>query len=87
MPDAKYLIQFTKKAHKDIQQLTPKLKSKLKDILRTKIACEPESGKALIGDLKGYFSVRLTFQDRIIYQIRERQCVVIIIRAKSHYGE
>lgn len=82
-----YEIRFTKKAQKDAEQLTPKLKNKLKDILRNKIAVAPESGKSLMGDLKGYYSVRLSFQDRIVYRIEDSICVVIIIRAKSHYGE
>ncbi len=82
-----YQIQFTKKAQKDIQQLSPKLKSKLKDILQNKIAISPKSGKALIGDMKGYYSVRLSFQDRVVYQIKDNKCIVIVIRAKTHYGD
>ena len=87
MTDKRYDIELTKQAQKDIKKLTPKLKEKLKDILRNKIAVDPLSGKALIGDLAGYYSVRLTFQDRIVYRIEDDRCVVIIIRAKSHYGE
>lgn len=81
-----YQIQFTKKAQKSIQQLSPKLKSKLKNILQNKIAIFPRSGKALIGDMKGYYSVRLFFQDRMVYQIKNNKCIVIMIRAKTHYG-
>ena len=82
-----YQIEFTKQAKKDIAKLSPKLKSKLKDILRHKIAHSPESGKALMGQLKGYYSVRLSFQDRIVYRIENSYCIVIVIRAKTHYGE
>jgi len=82
-----YQIEFTKKAQKDVQQLSPKLKNKLKDILRNKIAVNPLSGKSLLGDLKGYYSVRLSFQDRIVYRIEADVCVVMVIRAKSHYGD
>jgi len=82
-----YQLQFTKKAKKDIQSLTPKLKAKLKDILRNKIALTPESGKPLVGSLKGYYSVRLSYQDRVIYRIEKGRCIVIIVRAKTHYGE
>ena len=82
-----YQIQFTKQAQKDISQLTPKLKSKLKDILREKIARFPESGKPLAGNLKGYYSVRLSFQDRIVYRIENNQCLVLVVRTKTHYGE
>lgn len=83
----RYKLEFTKQAQKDISKLSPKLKSKLKSILRNKISVAPESGKALVGDLKGYFSVRLSFQDRIVYRIENDRCVVVVIRAKTHYGD
>ena len=82
-----YTIKLTKQASKDIQKLTPKLQSKLKDILRNKIAVTPEAGKPLTGQLKGYYSVRLNIQDRIVYRIEQAECVVIVVRAKTHYGE
>jgi Txe/YoeB family toxin of Txe-Axe toxin-antitoxin module len=83
----RYDIELTKQAQKDIKKLSPKLKEKLKDILRNKISVDPLAGKALLGDLAGYYSVRLTFQDRIIYRIEDHRCVVVIIRAKTHYGK
>ena len=87
MPCLQYEIKFTKQAHKDVNKLTPKLKSKLKDILINKIALHPELGKPLVGSLKGYYSARLSFQDRIVYRIENNCCVVFIIRAKTHYGD
>lgn len=83
----RYKLEFTKQAQKDISKLSPKLKSKLKSILRNKISVAPESGNALVGDLKGYFSVRLSFQDRIVYRIENDRCVVVVIRARTHYGD
>jgi Txe/YoeB family toxin of Txe-Axe toxin-antitoxin module len=59
----------------------------LTSIFRNKISVAPESGKALAGDLKGYFSRRLSFQDRIVYRIENVRCVVVVIRAKTHYGD
>ena len=82
-----YQIVFTKLAQKDVAKLSPKLKNKLKDILRNKIAIAPETGKPLMGDLIGYYSVRLSFQDRIVYRIEQGQCIVLVVRAKTHYGE
>ncbi|GKT11335.1 MAG: mRNA interferase RelE/StbE [Thiomicrorhabdus sp.] len=82
-----YQIKFTKQAQKDIEKLSPKLKNKLKDILRFKIAVEPETGKSLKGLLKGYYSVRLSLQDRIVYKIENGKCLVVIIRARTDYGE
>lgn len=82
-----YKIKFTKQAQKDIAKLSPKLKKKLKDILLNKVALKPESGKPLLGQLKGYYSVRLSFQDRVVYRIEDDRCIVIVIRARTHYGE
>ncbi len=82
-----YQIRFSKKAVKDVKKLTPKLQIKLKQILRTRIATNPYSGKPLLGSLKGYYSVRLSYQDRIVYSIHDSELVVMIIRAKTHYGE
>ena len=78
-------IEFTKQAQKDVTKLTPKLKSKLKEILRHKISISSETGKALVGDLKGYYFVQLSFQDRIVYRIENGRCIVLIVRAKTHY--
>jgi len=83
----RYQIELTKQAQKDIAKLTPKLKTKLKEILRYKLSVAPETGKPLTGNLQGYYSVHLSFQDRIVYRLENDRCVVVIIRAKTHYGE
>ena len=82
-----YKIQFTKEAFKDIKKLTPKLKKKAKDILTNQIAEEPESGKRLTRDLTGFYSVRLSYQDRIVYSINKKKKLVTVHRARTHYGE
>ena len=82
-----YHIRFTKLAQKDIKKLSPKLKAKLQDILRNRLAVNPFGGKVLIGDLEGYYSVRLSYKDRIVYSIHEAELVVVVVRAKTHYGE
>ena len=82
----RYKLEFTEQAQKDISKLSPKLKSKLKSILRNKISVAPESGKALVGDLKGSFCVRLSFQDCIVYRIENVRFMVVVIRATTHYG-
>ena len=78
---------FPGRPKRDIRKLTPKLKEKLKDILRNRIARDPYSGKALVGDLKGYYSVRLSYQDRVVYSIEDDQLIVYVVRAKTHYGD
>ena len=82
-----YEVRFTKEASKVVKKLSPRLKGKLKDIAVNQIAVEPYSGKRLVGDLTGYYSVRLSFKDRIVYSINEEEKVVFIHRAKTHYGD
>jgi len=80
-------IKFTKEAFKDVKKLTPRLKAKLKDILENQVTHEPYSGKKLVGQLKGFYSIRLDFQNRIVYSIDEDTHAVYVHRAKTHYGE
>lgn len=82
-----YEIQITRRAEKDILKLTAKLKKKLFDVLVEVIAKEPFRGKKLVGDLAGSYSFRLTYQDRIVYQIDKERRIVYIERAATHYGE
>jgi Txe/YoeB family toxin of toxin-antitoxin system len=82
-----YEIRLTKEALKDVNKLSPRLKSKLKEILERIISHEPYSGKKLVGQLKGFYSKRLSFQDRILYTIDEEKKKVYIHRARTHYGD
>ncbi len=82
-----YEIRITKTAFKDVEKLSLKLKQKLKEILLKRVAEEPYSGKKLIGDLTGFFSIRLSYRDRIVYSVDEKKKTVYIHRARTHYGE
>lgn len=82
-----YEIRFTKEAKKDVAKLTQKLKQKLKIIIQNKIILAPYSGKKLVGDLTGFFSLRLSYKDRILYTIDEEKKIIYIHRTKTHYGE
>ena len=86
-PAASYRVRFTRQAEKDIAKLTEKLCAKLEDIARNRLAVDPYSGKPLTGPLKGYWSMRLSYQDRIVYSIQEDELVVIVLRARTHYGD
>jgi Txe/YoeB family toxin of Txe-Axe toxin-antitoxin module len=55
--------------------------------VRNRLAVDPYSGKPLVGPLKGYWSVRLSYQDRIVYSIHDDTLVVIVLRARTHYGD
>ena len=82
-----YEIRFTKEAKKDVDKLSPKLKQKLKKIIQEQITQNPYGGKKLVGDLTGFFSLRLNYKDRILYSIDEQQKLIHIHRVKTHYGE
>ncbi|OGP54103.1 MAG: hypothetical protein A2Y65_12850 [Deltaproteobacteria bacterium RBG_13_52_11] len=56
-----YEIKFTRRAKKDVEKLSPKIKKKLKDILVEVIAQDPFRGKKLSGDLKGSYTYPLTY--------------------------
>jgi mRNA interferase RelE/StbE len=83
---ALYEIRFTKEALKDVKKLSPRLTTKLKEIIENKIAVEPYTGKKLVGQLKGFYSIRLSYQDRIVYSVDEESQTIYIHRAKTHYG-
>ena len=80
-------VRITHRAEKDIQKLSPKLKDKLYDILTEVISKDPTQGKKLIGDLEGSYSVRLSYQDRLVYSIDRKKKIVYIERAKTHYDD
>jgi mRNA interferase RelE/StbE len=82
-----YEVRFTKEAKKDVDKLTPKLKKKLKSIIQDTLSISPYSGKKLVGDLTGFYSIRLSYQDRILYNINDEQKLIYIHRTKTHYGE
>lgn len=82
-----YRIRFTRVAEKDVQKLSSKLKAKLIDILTHDIALSPFSGKPLVGELKGFYSVRLSYQDRIVYTVDKKERTIYVHRARTHYGD
>ncbi len=82
-----YEIRFTKVAVKDTKKLTAPHKKKLKEILQNRIAVDPYSGKKLAGDLSDFYSVKLSYSDRIVYSVDEESHIVYIHRTRTHYGE
>lgn len=87
MSTVPYEIRITRRAEKDIQKLSPKLKDKLYDILTEIVAVDPFEGKKLLGDLEGSYSYRLSYQDRIVYSVDVKKRIVYVERAKTHYDE
>jgi Txe/YoeB family toxin of toxin-antitoxin system len=82
-----FAIRFTKEAAKDAKKLPRRLKKKLGEILRADVATDPFSGKRLVGDLTGFYSIRLTHKDRIVYSVDEAARIVFVHRARTHYGQ
>lgn len=84
---APWEVRFTKQAKKDAQTLSPKLKSKLRDILLEVLSRNRYEGKKLLGDLAGSYSYRLTYKDRIVYSLDEKRRIIYIERSRTHYGD
>jgi addiction module RelE/StbE family toxin len=82
----KYKLIFSKQAKKDIDRLSPKLRDKARQIFLA-LSGNPYLGKALLGDLRGYYSYRLSYKDRIVYSIDKDQVLINILRVKTHYGD
>ncbi len=82
-----FTVQFTLEAAKDVKKLSPQLKRKLRKMLTTGIAAALFSGKKLVGDLSGFYSVRLTYKDRIVYSVDSKTRTIYVHRASTHYGE
>lgn len=83
----RFEVRITRRAEKDIQKLSPKLRDKLYDILTEVIAADPFQGKKLLGDFDGSYSYRLNIRDRIVYSLDLRKRIVYVERARSHYGK
>lgn len=82
-----YQIFFTKQAQKDVAALSPLLREKLQRLLVDVVSQTPFAGKKLVGELKGSYSLRLSYKDRVVYSVNKDKKIVYIERAKTHYGE
>ena len=82
-----YAIRFTKEAVKDLDKLPPRLKVKLRVVLQKQVAPDPRCGKRLVGDLAGFFSLRLSYKDRLVYSVDDDTRTVFVHRARTHYGD
>ena len=84
-----YKLKFSKYALKDAKKLEEcGLDKKAKEIL--KILKEnpyqnPPPYEKLKGDLQGKLSRRINIQDRIIYEVLEKEKIVKIYRMWTHY--
>ena len=84
-------VLFPRQAQKDARKLaatTPALKAKaqrLLELLEEDPFAQPPPFEALVGDLRGAYSRRITIQQRLVYQVLSDEQVVKILRLWSHY--
>jgi len=87
----KYKILYSKLALKDAKKLSrANLDTKAKElinILSKNPFQSPPPYEKLVGNLKGSYSRRINIQHRIVYEVREKDKVVRILRMWTHYGE
>jgi addiction module RelE/StbE family toxin len=82
-----YKLLYDNEALKDIKRLSPRRMGKFKQILEEVISTNPYLGKKLKGDMQKYYSYRLSLKDRILYRIDDKRKIIIILRARTHYGD
>jgi len=84
-------VLFTRQAQKDARKLaatTPALKAKaqrLLELLADDPFAQPPPFEALVGDLRGAYSRRITIQHRLVVQVLSDEQVVKVLRMWSHY--
>ncbi len=86
-----YKILYSKLALKDAKKLSnahldAKAK-KLLEILKENPFQKPPPFEKLVGNLNGAYSRRINIQHRIVYEVREEDKVVRVLRMWTHYGE
>lgn len=73
----KYSIKYTKEAKRKIEKLDPSIRVLIKKVIKS-LSSNPYKGKPLSYELAGLYSLR-TSDYRIIYRIKEKQLIIIVI--------
>lgn len=86
-----YKILYSKLAQKDAKKLSAtNLQNKAKELIET-IKKDPFQNpppyEKLVGNLSGAYSRRINIQHRLVYEVREEDKVLRILRMWSQYGE
>lgn len=79
-----YQVKFYPKAEKNLAKLSEKDTVRILKSLLT-LESNPYLGKKLRGEYSGYYSIRV-WPYRIIYFIKNRECLVIVIRIGQREG-
>ena len=87
----KYKVLYSKVALKDAKKLTAaRLDQKAKnliEIIKTDPFKNPPPYKKLVGHLSGTYSRRINIQHRLVYEVKETDKKIRILRMWSHYEE
>ncbi len=79
-----YKVLLRKKVHRELKKIDKRYKIKiLKKLARLKK--KPYLGKKLVGDLKGYYSLR-AWPYRIIYKVYKKKLIVFVIDIGHRQG-
>lgn len=86
-----YKILYSKQAIKDAKKLSSacldKKAKELIEILKIDPLKTPPPFKKLVGNLDGTYSRRINIQHRIVYEVKEKEKIVRVLRMWTHYGE
>ena len=86
-----YKILYSKFALKDAKKLSSaNLSQKAKKLIETikkNPFQNPPPYEKLVGNLNGAYSRRINIKHRIVYEVREIDKTIRILRMWSHYGE
>ncbi len=88
----KYFIEIKETAQKEMKQIQKsgdKSTIKKLELILIELENHPTTGtgkpEQLKHELSGYWSRRLNIKDRLIYQILEKEVIVVIVSALDHY--
>lgn len=86
-----YKILYSKFAQKDAKKLSSaNLQNKAKElieIIKKNPFKNPPPYEKLVGNLNGAYSRRINIQHRLVYEVREKDKVIRVLRMWSHYEE
>ena len=86
-----YKILYSKQALKDAKNLSSanldKKAKELIELIKKDPFQKPPPYEKLVGNLMGAYSRRINIKHRIVYEVRESDKVVRILRMWTHYGK
>ena len=86
-----YKVLYSKQAQKNAKNLTSsnldKKAKELIEIIKKNPFQNPPPYEKLVGNLSGAYSRRINIKYRIVYEARESDKTIRILRMWSHYGE